>query len=364
VRTSEIFARKRVPSALSNKVWKTHVFTRNILEHTGEGKSGSGGLPPRELKIGVALGAGAARGWSHIGVLQELAAHGIVPTIVAGTSIGAVVGGCYAAGQLGALELFARSLTKKRVLSLMDFTFSGVGLLAGNRLQKGLEDALADRTIETLPKVCAVVATEIGTGHEVWLRKGNLVEAIRASYALPGIFEPVKVGGRWLFDGALVNPVPVTVCRALGADMVIAVNLVGDNAFRGTVISDQLSLDQMPTDLDQEGAASRHSASAFLKGMGGNLRRHFGRRDDGAPGIAHAMMDAFNITQDRISRSRLAGDPPDVLINARNSHIGLFDFHHAEELIAIGREAVRRSLAEISDYAQLVSQSENAPTLP
>ncbi|MGO9007895.1 MAG: patatin-like phospholipase family protein [Beijerinckiaceae bacterium] len=338
------------------------MFTRNIFDVPGEGKSGGGAPPPREPKIGIALGAGAARGWSHIGVLQELAAHGVVPTIVAGTSIGAVVGGCYAADRLEALEFFTRSLTKRRVLSLMDLSFSGVGLLGGGRLRKGLEEELSGRHIETLPKAFAVVATEIGTGHEVWLRKGSLVEAIRASYALPGIFEPVKVGGRWLFDGALVNPVPVTVCRALGADVVIAVNLVGDNAFRGTVISDQISLDRTLRDLDQEDSASRPSATEFLHGVGGNLRRHFGRRDDGAPGIANAMMDAFNITQDRISRSRLAGDPPDVLINARNSHIGLFDFHRADELIAIGREAVRRSLSEIADFMVLVRNKDNAST--
>lgn len=278
----------------------THVFSRNIFDAPGEGRSGGGAIPPRDPKIGLALGAGAARGWSHIGVILELAAHGVVPSIVAGTSIGAVVGGCYAADRLDALESFARTLTKRRVLGMMDFTLSGVGLLAGGRLRKGLEEELAGRHMETLPKAFAAVATEIGTGHEVWLRKGSLVDAIRASYALPGIFEPVRVSGRWLFDGALVNPVPVNVCRALGADVVIAVNLVGDNAFRGTVISDQISLDRTLRDLDEEAVESRPAGAGFLRDVGGNLRRQFGRRDDGAPGIANAVMDAFNITQDRI----------------------------------------------------------------
>jgi NTE family protein len=337
------------------------VFSRNSSDIHDEGKSASGPvLRPHELKIGVALGAGAARGWSHIGVLQELAAHGIAPSVVAGTSIGAVVGGCYAADRLEALDYFARSLTKRRVLSLMDFTFSGLGLLSGGRLKKGLEDELSGFQIETLPRAFAVVATEIGTGHEVWLRKGNLVEAIRASYALPGIFEPVRVGNRWLFDGALVNPVPVTVCRALGADVVIAVNLVGDNAFRGTVISDQKSLDRTLEELEHEAPVGPANPTGFFRGMSSNFRRHFGRRHDGAPGIANAMVDAFNITQDRISRSRLAGDPPDVLINARNSHVGLFDFHRADELISIGREAVRRCLSEIADYIALTPPSGDA----
>jgi NTE family protein len=335
---------------------------RSIIEAVGDGKPTPSPLR-RDLKIGIALGAGAARGWSHIGVLHELAAHGIVPTIVAGTSIGAVVGGCYAADRLDALEGFVRSLTRKRVLNMMDFTLSGVGLLAGGRLKKGLEAELANSTIETLPKPFAAVATEIGTGHEIWLRKGNLVEAIRASYALPGIFEPVNVRGRWLFDGALVNPVPVSVCRALGADFVIAVNLVGDNAFRGTVISDHASLERTLSDLEDEKDEQASAQTGFLRGMHGNFRRHFGRRPDGAPGIANAMMEAFNITQDRISRSRLAGDPPDVLINARNAHVGLFEFHRAEELIAIGREAVRRSLAEIGENLALnpMGAAANAP---
>jgi NTE family protein len=333
------------------------MFARKVSDPARKMRGANGTAPGQSLKtsqsfkIGIALGAGAARGWSHIGVLQELVAHGIVPEIIAGTSIGAVVGGCYAADRLGALERFTRSLTKRRVFSLMDWSLSGVGLLGGNRLKKSLEEELADRTIETLPKRFAVVATDVGTGHEIWLRQGNLVEAIRASYALPGIFEPVRFNGRWLFDGALVNPVPVTVCRVLGADMVIAVNIIGDNAFRGTVISDSLSLDRTFNGTGN-GEVEDEAPEARAKRAGANdhLRRNFGRHENGAPGIAGAVMDAFNITQDRISRSRLAGDPPDVMINARNSHIGLFDFHRADELIAIGREAARRALGDIAEY--------------
>ncbi len=302
-------------------------------------------------KIGIALGAGAARGWSHIGVLLELGEHGIHPDVVAGTSIGAVVGGCYAAGKLDMVEAFARGLTKKRVVSLMDVSFSGVGMLGGGRLKHHLSQAISNRRIEELDRGFAAVATEVETGHEIWLTKGDAMEAIRASYALPGIFEPVRINGRWLFDGALVNPVPVTVCRALGADMVIAVNLIGDSAFRGIVIDDRLSLEPTLEKFGVKPPQDLRSLSARLfGGMSGNLRRFFGRREDGAPGIATAMMDAFNIAQGRISRSRLAGDPPDVVVNARLSKIGLFDFHRADELIEMGREATRRAIPEIADY--------------
>jgi NTE family protein len=316
---------------------------------------------PRRPKIGIALGAGAARGWSHIGVILELNAQGIYPDVVAGTSIGAVVGGSYAAGKLKEMEHFARNLTKKRVLGMMDVSFSGVSFLGGERLRRELEKEFSVRRFEDLDKSFATVATEFGTGHEIWLTKGNVADAIRASYALPGIFEPVKINGRWLFDGALVNPIPVTLCRALGAEIVIAVNLVSDTTFRGTVIHDPLSIE--PTlEKCSFGAPERTLSARIFGGMGGNLRRLFGKREDGAPGIANAMMDAFNIAQGRISRSRLAGDPPDVLINARLGKVGLFDFHRADELIAIGREATRRAFPEIAgDIAALPPENTFAP---
>ncbi|HYA80804.1 MAG TPA: patatin-like phospholipase family protein, partial [Methylocystis sp.] len=145
-------------------------------------------------KIGLALGAGAARGWSHIGVLREFAEHGIFPDVIAGTSIGAVVGGCYAAGKLDAVEKFARSLTKRRVFAMMDLSFSGASLITGERLRAALEQELKGFQIEDLPIPFAAVATEVAAGHEIWLQRGPLDIAIRASYALPGIFEPVKIG--------------------------------------------------------------------------------------------------------------------------------------------------------------------------
>jgi NTE family protein len=301
--------------------------------------------PPRRPRIGLALGSGAARGWSHIGVLQELEARRIPIDVIAGASIGAVVGGCYAGGRLAALEAFARSLTKRRVFSLMDVSFSGAGVMSGGKLRDELARELSGLRIEKLPVTFGCVATEIGSGHEVWLRRGDLVQAIRASYALPGIFEPLLIERRWLFDGALVNPVPVTLCRAMGAELVIAVNLVGDTAYRGALIAD----------------AGQAGAEIAADGEARQLRRQFGRGADGAPGIAAAMLDAFNITQDRIARSRLAGDPPDVLINARLSKIGLFEFHRADELIAIGREAARRALNEIAEVTAIEAQLHGSP---
>ena len=291
--------------------------------------------------IGLALGSGAARGWSHIGVLRELAAHGVHPDIIAGTSIGAVVGGCYAADRLEQIEAFARSLTRRRVFTLMDLSFSGGSLISGERLRAALEQELDSFTIEDLPIPFAAVAAEVGTGHEVWLQRGSLPLAIRASYALPGIFEPVRVGARWLFDGALVNPVPVTVCRALGAEFVIAVNVTADMMYRSGVIHGEAVMTKKqnePAPYDDKGDPS------FVERI---LPRYFDRRSDDAPNVASAMIDAFNIVQDRILRSRLAGDPPDAIITARMEDIGMFDFHRAEQLIEIGHQAARRALPNI-----------------
>src|ERR1700733_2542246 len=205
----------------------------------------------RRAKVGIVLGAGAARGWAHIGALRELDALGVQLDVVVGSSIGTLVGGCYAAGRLDMLETFARSLTRRRVLGLLDFSFTGSGLIGGQRLRARLEAGLGGLCIEDLPVQFAAVATEIGGGHEIWLRRGLLVDAIRASYALPGVFEPVKVDGRWLFDGAIVNPVPVSVARALGAERVIALNITSDRFGRGAVIQDPFGRPDSPSSVEE-----------------------------------------------------------------------------------------------------------------
>jgi NTE family protein len=301
-----------------------------------------------KLKIGIALGGGAARGWSHIGMLRVLESEGIVPDIVVGTSIGAVVGGCYAAGKLGEIEAFARSLTKRRVMGLLDFRLGASGLIAGERLKLLLEKDLGDRRIETLPTRFCTIATEIGTGHEIWLTRGPMVEAIRASYALPGIIDPVRIRNRLLMDGALVNPIPITAARALGADLVLCGNLNGDLKLRGTTIQSSATWED---DEVVDAVIDEPRRWGLFGPIWGTTDRVRGRnaRERYGPGIAGIMIDAFNITQDRISRSRLAGDPPDMMIAPKLAAIGLFDFHRAAEVIALGEEATRRALPEIHE---------------
>ena len=300
--------------------------------------------------IGLALGGGAARGFAHIGVLRRLEAAGIVPDVIVGTSIGAVVGGCYAARQLNGLEEWARGLTVRGVLGYLDLNLSGSGLIRGNRLGSQLETAFADNRIDDLPIRFAAIATEFNTGHEIWLTRGRLAEAMRASYALPGIFPPVRIGGRWLVDGALVNPVPVSAARALGARLVIAVNLNSDLFGRGTIIADHGS-----DDSDEVKPETPNGFGAFFSGQRSLLRQIFGTREH--PGIPTVMVEAFNVMQDRITRARLAGDPPDVLISPRLGGVGWFDFHRAAEAITIGTEAADKSMDAVTEAVAALSQS-------
>src|SRR6202035_2349911 len=278
----------------------------------GADKVGLGSI--RRPVIGLALGGGAARGFAHIGIVRTLIAHGIVPNVVVGTSIGAVVGGAYAAGHLDTLEEWARRLQPRNILGYLDIRLNGSGLIGGDKLAAQLEAAMGPILVEELPIKFATVATEVRTGHEIWLTHGRMVDAMRASYALPGIFSPVLVGDRWLVDGALVNPVPVSAARALGAEIVIAANLSSDVFTHATTIYSHGAAADAPEPVIAQATPKRGFGKLFSPER--TMKREFfggGVR----PGISSVMVDAFNIMQDRITRARLAGDPPDLLISPR-----------------------------------------------
>ncbi|MDF1719911.1 MAG: patatin-like phospholipase family protein [Minwuia sp.] len=301
-------------------------------------------------KIGLALGAGIARGWAHIGVLERLERAGIRPDIICGTSIGALVGGTYAAGKLEVLDHWARQMTRGRMLRYLDIGLGSGGMLGGRRLKRTLQEHLAGIDIEDLPCRFASVTTELATGHEIWLQKGNLAEAITASYAMPGIFPPVNVNGRWLVDGAMVNPVPVSVCRALGARLVIAVNLnsdtFGTNNLAAQMIDEDLKFDELLQRI-------RANPDEMLSPSALVMRQVFGKAED-SPSIFSVLLGTLNIVQDRLNRSRMAGDPADIDIAPRLGHVGLLEFDRAEEAIEEGRNAVERALPALADaYAIL-----------
>jgi NTE family protein len=313
----------------------------------------------RRPVIGLALGGGAARGFAHIGIIRALIAHGIIPNVIVGTSIGAVVGGAHAAGQLDTLEEWARSLQPRNIFGYLDIRLNGSGLIGGTKLAAQLETAIGPTLIEDLPIKFATVATEVRTGHEIWLTHGRMVDAIRASYALPGIFSPVLVGDRWLVDGALVNPVPVSAARALGAEIVIAANLSSDVFTHSTTIYSHGAATDAPEQIiepapPKRGFGKLFSAERTMK------REFFG--GGGRPGISSVMVDAFNIMQDRITRARLAGDPPDLLITPRVGQIGWFDFHRASDLISFGARAAERAIESIQEAIQILAPGTPRPS--
>ena len=298
------------------------------------GPSSSGGVsepvPVRKTAISLALGGGCARGWAHIGVLRALDEAGIEVSMIAGTSIGALVGGCYLAGKLDELEEFARGLTKRRLFGLLDIKIGGSGLFGGMKLDARLREHMHGIRFEDLPKPFICVASEIRTGHEIWLSSGSLITAMRASYALPGVFEPVTANGRVLVDGALVNPVPVSVCRAHEQPLVVAVNLHYDLYGRAAVVKH--SAGELTVELDAT-PAERFNADTQSK--------------DSRLGVTGVMLEAFNIIQDRISRARLAGDPPDMSLQPKLGHIGLTEFHRADEAIQLGYEATMTQMRDL-----------------
>lgn len=273
-------------------------------------------------KIGIAFGSGSARGWAHIGVLRALAEGGIEPDIVCGSSIGAFVGAAYVSGDLDALESWVTKLSWKDVLGLLDISFNG-GLIKGDKLISFFSRHFVDQGFSALQKPFACVATDLEDGREIWLREGSVTHAVRASIAMPGLFKPLLHEGRLLVDGGLVNPVPVSLCRALGADLVIAVDLAAERPGRRRRAGDTGG---------PEGWKQR-----LLRGLG------MGPADaDALPSLIEVMAGSLHIMQVRIARSRLAGDPADVVLSPRLAQVGLMDYHRGSESITEGRAAVER----------------------
>lgn len=283
-------------------------------------------------KIGLALGSGSARGWAHIGVLRALQDTGITPDVVCGCSIGALVGAAYADGALDQLEHWATSLAWQDVVGLLDPGLAG-GLIKGDKLMAFFARHFVDKDFSALPMPFACVATDLANGREIWLREGSVAAAVHASIAMPGLLAPVKHDGRLLVDGGLVNPVPVSLCRALGADIVIAVDLGSDIVGRS---------------LKQAARAAGSGGPGWTRGWASMLLTSLGLKPNhDQPSLATVLATSLNIMQTRIARSRLAGDPADVLVAPRLAHLGLMDYHHAAEAITEGSAAVKRLLPAI-----------------
>lgn len=294
----------------------------------------------KPYRLGIALGGGAARGWAHIGVLNALATRGLCPDIVAGASMGALVGAAYAADSLARLEEWSCGLTRMDVLGLLDARFRG-GVFHGSRVMTAFGEQIGKHDIEALPVAYGAVACELASGREIWLQRGDLLSAVRASCAVPGLFAPTSHEGRWLIDGAVVNPVPVSLCHALGADLVIAVNLNSQMLGRHRLAHPVVT--PAPAKEDTEGLGK-------ITGALGTLLSH----KDAEPGLLDVVMASVEIMQERITRSRMAGEPPYLELRPHIQHVQIMDFHRCADAIAAGRAAVVAAAPHLDELAALL----------
>jgi NTE family protein len=295
---------------------------------------------PRPPVVGLALGSGSARGWAHIGIIQGLEEIGVRPQVVAGTSIGALVGAVYVSGQLQDFAEWVSKLSARDVFSLLDFTWSG-GMVKGQKLFGFFEERHRNPNIEELEQRFVSVATEMKTGREIWITRGPILPAARASCAIPGLFSPVQFESRWMLDGGLVNPVPVSACRAMGADVVIAVNLnaqlVGAHMSRAS----------------EEAVASEVTTMRAERTLWHRLADYLKSGDGQNPSFFDVVASSVNIMQDRLTRSRMAGDPPEITLVPLLEDFALMDFHRAEHAIAEGRRLVEENAVAIRAWAGL-----------
>jgi len=294
------------------------------------------------MKIGLALGSGSSRGWSHIGIINELEKIGIVPNIVCGTSIGALVGAAYVSKNLSKLKSWVDTMTKFEMAKFYNINPSVNGLVNIDRLKTYLHQYVVaeDQLIENIEIKFSTVATDLETGREIWLQEGSVLESILSSIALPGIFAPHRNNGKWLVDGGLVNPVPVSTCRALGADIVIAVNLNSD------IVGKHIN----------QSVASKHNSEEKKSNFGSVFQQYkkslFPESEASikTPSYFDTIAGAINIFQDRITKSRMVGDPPEILLSPKLSHISLFDFHKANDAIIAGQASVKKASSDFEYY--------------
>jgi NTE family protein len=325
--------------------------------------------------VSLVLGSGGARGYAHIGAIEELLAQGFDIRCIAGSSMGALIGGVYAAGKLDAYRDWAMALQRFDVLRLLDWTFTGGGLIKGDRIIHKLKDLIGEVNIEDLPLSYTAVAVDLMAQREVWFSRGSLFEAIRASIAIPTVFRPHRYQGRTLVDGGLLNPVPITPTLRDLTDYTIAVDVNApaeslDGAGAGKNPSDAESADatfgnaiatEAPPGappllesapeivaataaaLTVESAQSltyRQRIAEFIDG----LKREKKPAQESDPGILELFARSLDVVQETITRFKLAAQPPDLVISIPRNACAFYEFHRAAELVALGRLRTREAL--------------------
>ncbi len=291
----------------------------------------------RKVKIGLALGSGAARGWSHIGVINALQRLGIEIDIVAGCSIGSLVGAAYSCGKLPELETWVRSFSYWDVLRLMDLSWQRGGLLRGERVFNHYRQVMPLSDFADCQRPFGAVATNLSTGREIWFTEGDIHLAVRASCSMPGLMAPVPHNGYWLVDGGVVNPIPISLTRAMGADIVIAVDLQHD--------AHLMQQDLMPVNTHSDETSSEERV--WHERLRERLGRFTARKLVAAPTAMEIMTTSIQVLENRLKRNRMAGDPPDILIQPFCPQISTLDFHRAEAAITAGVQAVEKKMDEL-----------------
>jgi|SRR5690554_4801457 len=329
----------------------------------------------KNVKVALALGSGAARGWAHIGVIRALEELGVEVDIVTGTSIGSLVGGAYAAGKIDDIEQWVRDMDRWKVFNLLDFGLTNGGVISGEKVFNFAREKFGALQVENLPKCFGAIATDLYTGREVWLKEGDLFKIARASCAMPGLLSPKAYEGRWLVDGALVNPVPVSLARALNADFVIAVHLnsqvhVDDDDLpahdQGPGTIESAEQDRIKSVTVQTKKSTPSVFNKFLSSSQDYFEQVKGKlsRPPSSPGVFGVVAGSIDIMQERITRTRLAGDPPDILIQPKLGEIGLLEFELGEEAIKIGYESTMRMKHLILEELALIKRRRNEGPTP
>lgn len=303
--------------------------------------------------VGLVLGSGSSRGWAHIGAIEALKEDGIPIDVIAGCSVGSYVGAIYASGALASLKDFVLRMNGKKVFSYFDVVFPRSGLLDGTKRVRELFSMHTDvKRFSDLTIPLMMVATDLERGDKVVLKSGSLLEALRATMSMPGLFAPARVKDRWLVDGGLVDPVPVGVARAMGADVVIAVELNSGLVSRRRRKKLRTNAEKN-VDSRQEGMDERLKKLAdFYETAGAGFKSKINElfnREIGTPDIIETVMTSINIMQERITRINLAVEPPDVLIQPRLAGLKMMDFDQVEHVIEEGYISVKEKIDDIKD---------------
>jgi len=290
--------------------------------------------------VSLALGSGGARGLAHIGAINWLNGRDYEIQSISGSSIGALIGGIYAIGKLDVYSRWVRALNRADVIRLLDFAYSRTGLFSGERIMQKLKDMLGDARIEDLPISFTAVTTDIDNGREVWINRGSLFDAIRASIAIPSVFTPVKYHGRTLVDGGVLNPVPIAPTMRDITDLTIAISLSGKEVSQRELFPHHPE-PQKPEKEYQRGIQN------FIDSIQNMLNLENARdEEDSIPDVVDLMTRSLESMQNTIARFKLAAYNPNYLLEVPANACAMFDFHRAEELIDLGYRLMDQMMAK------------------